>query len=328
MRLAHIREHNAAAGADWRRGGCARFRRLALVRPRGRPPTGGRGGSEPSPRRVLIRQPITTLDDHLGRGLRVEALADLVERLRPARDRRRRCRPRRRRSRLRPADPPPARLRDFYAFERHVRTMWERRDGDPRGVVSPADLLLLQRLRDPRARRPGLGAGGVGGAGLRARGRRDRRHAAFDLPEERADEAIGGYFVLNDWSARDLQRDETAVRLGPAKGKDFAATIGPWIVTPDELADGGPRRRQGRSSRGGDRRDLGRPRGSVGERPVRVRRSWSPAPPRTCACAPASSSAAGPSAAVACSRSGRTPSGATWSRATRSRSRSSGWVAS
>ena len=37
--------------------------------------------------------------------------------------------------------------------------------------------------------------------------------------------------------ARDLQRDETAVRLGPAKGKDFATSIGPWLVTPDELED-------------------------------------------------------------------------------------------
>ena len=43
--------------------------------------------------------------------------------------------------------------------------------------------------------------------------------------------------VLNDWSARDLQREETTVRLGPAKGKDFASSIGPWLVTPDELAD-------------------------------------------------------------------------------------------
>ncbi len=43
--------------------------------------------------------------------------------------------------------------------------------------------------------------------------------------------------IFNDWSARDLQRDETTVRLGPAKGKDFASSIGPWLVTPDELAD-------------------------------------------------------------------------------------------
>ena len=60
---------------------------------------------------------------------------------------------------------------------------------------------------------------------------------AIDLAPERAEEAIGGYMVFNDWSARDLQRDETTVRLGPAKGKDFATTIGPWLVTPDELAD-------------------------------------------------------------------------------------------
>ena len=43
--------------------------------------------------------------------------------------------------------------------------------------------------------------------------------------------------ILNDWSARDLQREETTVRLGPAKGKDFAITLGPWLVTPDELAE-------------------------------------------------------------------------------------------
>jgi fumarylacetoacetate (FAA) hydrolase len=60
---------------------------------------------------------------------------------------------------------------------------------------------------------------------------------ARDLPAERGEEAIGGFTILNDWSARDLQRDETAVRLGPAKGKDFASSLGPWLVTPDELAD-------------------------------------------------------------------------------------------
>jgi fumarylacetoacetate (FAA) hydrolase len=59
-----------------------------------------------------------------------------------------------------------------------------------------------------------------------------------DIPAERGEEAIGGYTIFNDWSARDLQRDETVVRLGPAKGKDFASSFGPWLVTPDELADG------------------------------------------------------------------------------------------
>ena len=58
-----------------------------------------------------------------------------------------------------------------------------------------------------------------------------------NVDEARGEEAIGGFMIMNDWSARDLQRDETAVRLGPAKGKDFATTFGPWLVTPDELAD-------------------------------------------------------------------------------------------
>jgi fumarylacetoacetate (FAA) hydrolase len=46
---------------------------------------------------------------------------------------------------------------------------------------------------------------------------------------------IGGFTVMNDWSARDLQRQEMRVGLGPAKGKDFATSLGPVVVTPDEL---------------------------------------------------------------------------------------------
>jgi fumarylacetoacetate (FAA) hydrolase len=49
------------------------------------------------------------------------------------------------------------------------------------------------------------------------------------------DSEIAGYTLLNDWSARDIQRREMTVGLGPAKGKDFATSIGPWLVTPDEL---------------------------------------------------------------------------------------------
>jgi fumarylacetoacetate (FAA) hydrolase len=50
-----------------------------------------------------------------------------------------------------------------------------------------------------------------------------------------AEGAIGGFTVLNDWSARDLQRLEMQVGLGPAKGKDFATSLGPVVVTPDEF---------------------------------------------------------------------------------------------
>ncbi|MCZ7557812.1 MAG: fumarylacetoacetate hydrolase family protein [Bacteroidia bacterium] len=52
-----------------------------------------------------------------------------------------------------------------------------------------------------------------------------------------ADEYIAGYMVMNDWSARALQMHEMKLNLGPAKGKDFATSIGPWLVTRDEIAD-------------------------------------------------------------------------------------------
>jgi len=55
-------------------------------------------------------------------------------------------------------------------------------------------------------------------------------------PEE-ARAAIGGYCVMNDWSARDVQGREMTLGVGPSKGKDFATTIGPWVVTTDELED-------------------------------------------------------------------------------------------
>ncbi len=56
-----------------------------------------------------------------------------------------------------------------------------------------------------------------------------------NLSPEKAKQAIFGYTIMNDWSARDIQAREMKVRLGPAKGKDFATTIGPWIVTADEF---------------------------------------------------------------------------------------------
>jgi fumarylacetoacetate (FAA) hydrolase len=67
---------------------------------------------------------------------------------------------------------------------------------------------------------------------------------------------IFGYTILNDWSARYLQRKESKIGLGPAKGKDFATSLGPYLVTKDELA---PYRIAGRprSARGHWARDLG-----------------------------------------------------------------------
>ena len=58
-----------------------------------------------------------------------------------------------------------------------------------------------------------------------------------DIKKENANKMIAGYTILNDWSARDLQREEMQLNLGPAKGKDFANSFGPYMVTPDELTD-------------------------------------------------------------------------------------------
>jgi 2-keto-4-pentenoate hydratase/2-oxohepta-3-ene-1,7-dioic acid hydratase in catechol pathway len=55
------------------------------------------------------------------------------------------------------------------------------------------------------------------------------------LTPEQARDHVFGYTIFNDWSARDLQFREMAVKLGPAKGKDSATTLGPWLVTADEL---------------------------------------------------------------------------------------------
>ena len=56
-----------------------------------------------------------------------------------------------------------------------------------------------------------------------------------DIAVAEADAYIAGFTILNDWSARDIQREEMKVGLGPAKGKDFATSIGPCLVTRDEL---------------------------------------------------------------------------------------------
>lgn len=58
-----------------------------------------------------------------------------------------------------------------------------------------------------------------------------------NIKAEDADAYIGGLMIMNDLSARRLQMEEMLLNLGPAKGKDFATTIGPWLVTLDELKD-------------------------------------------------------------------------------------------
>jgi fumarylacetoacetate (FAA) hydrolase len=57
-----------------------------------------------------------------------------------------------------------------------------------------------------------------------------------NIKAEEADEYIAGFMIMNDMSARTLQMEEMKLNLGPAKGKDFSTVIGPWLVTPDEIA--------------------------------------------------------------------------------------------
>lgn len=241
MKIAHIRERHAPAGSPWRLAaaldaGDTPEHWLDLEVARRRSVVARPALAHDS---ALHRQPVTTLDDHLARGLRVQALRDLIDGFEP---------------RGGPADdiavliatdlefgPPilkPPSLRDFYAFEGHVRTMWERRGGEVPETWYRLPIFYfsnVSEIRGPDEPVCSPAASHELDYELEVAALVDT--PCVNLPPKRAEEAIGGYTVFNDWSARDLQREETAVRLGPAKGKDFASTFGPWLVTPDELAD-------------------------------------------------------------------------------------------
>jgi 2-keto-4-pentenoate hydratase/2-oxohepta-3-ene-1,7-dioic acid hydratase in catechol pathway len=138
-----------------------------------------------------------------------------------------------------PIQPPS--IRDFVAFEEHVEGVVKSIDAsegvvpewyeyptfyftNPNSLIATGDLMnppVCQRLDFE------LEVGVVVGAV-------DGRDGSNLTPAE-AREAIFGYTIFNDWSARDVQAREMKVRLGPAKGKDFATTLGPWIVTADEF---------------------------------------------------------------------------------------------
>jgi 2-keto-4-pentenoate hydratase/2-oxohepta-3-ene-1,7-dioic acid hydratase in catechol pathway len=130
----------------------------------------------------------------------------------------------------------PASLRDFVTFEEHVEGMalgagaaippeWYEAPtfyfSNTASIVGPFDDVAVP---------PGCAALDFELEVAAVVGRTGR-----DLAPAAARDHIAGYTVLNDWSARDLQAREMRVLLGPAKGKDFASTLGPWIVTADEL---------------------------------------------------------------------------------------------
>jgi fumarylacetoacetate (FAA) hydrolase len=137
---------------------------------------------------------------------------------------------------LRAPLPRPRSLRDGYAFRQHVETARKIRGlemipefdlfpvfyfSNHRGIVGPGNVTVqrahLERLDYELEAAVVLGKGGT------------------NLSASNADDAIFGMTIMNDWSARGLQAQEMKLNLGPAKGKDFATSLGPWLVTLDEL---------------------------------------------------------------------------------------------
>jgi 2-keto-4-pentenoate hydratase/2-oxohepta-3-ene-1,7-dioic acid hydratase in catechol pathway len=134
--------------------------------------------------------------------------------------------------------PNPPSLRDFFAFEDHVKTGFERR-GEPmppewyqipvyykgghRNIFGPDQEVPWPSFTKKFDYELELAA---------VIGKQGR-----NIKAEHARDYIAGFTIMNDFSARDIQRQEMKVRLGPAKGKDWATALGPWLVTPDEVGD-------------------------------------------------------------------------------------------
>jgi len=122
--------------------------------------------------------------------------------------------------------PVPPSFRDFYAFEGHATTGAGLRGVELASVWYEQPVFYFSNPGSFRG--PGEPIARPDGS----------ERLDFELEIGAvigADGEIAGFSLLNDWSARDLQRAEMAVGLGPAKGKDFATSMGPWLVTPDEL---------------------------------------------------------------------------------------------
>jgi len=141
-------------------------------------------------------------------------------------------------ARLHAPIPRPPTLRDFYAFEQHVRTANQNRGREvpenwykfpvfyftnPNTIFGPEEEIPYPAYSDALDYELEIAAI-IGKAGV-------------NISPEEAPKHIFGYTIFNDWSARDVQREEMRVALGPAKGKDFASSLGPVIVTAEEFPD-------------------------------------------------------------------------------------------
>jgi len=132
----------------------------------------------------------------------------------------------------------PPSVRDFYAFEAHVKKGFEKR-GEPmpkewyeipvyyrsgnHNIIGTDEDVLWPRFTEKFDYELELAAV-IGRQGS-------------NIPAAEAGSYIAGYMVMNDFSARDIQRREMRVRLGPAKGKEWCTALGPVLVTADEVGD-------------------------------------------------------------------------------------------
>ena len=139
-------------------------------------------------------------------------------------------------ARLHAPIPRPPTLRDFYAFEQHVRTANQIRGREvpenwykfpvfyftnPNSIFGPDEEVPYPSYTEQLDYELEI-AVIIGKAGV-------------NIQPEEAPKHIFGYTIFNDWSARDVQREEMKVKLGPAKGKDFASSLGPVIATAEEF---------------------------------------------------------------------------------------------
>ena len=134
--------------------------------------------------------------------------------------------------------PRPPSMRDGYAFRQHVETARKNRGLE---MIPEFDQFPVFYFTNHQAV--------IGPGPLHVRPRHLEKldfeleaaivvgREARDLTADNADEAIFGMTIMNDFSARVLQMQEMLLSLGPAKGKDFATGLGPYLVTMDELAD-------------------------------------------------------------------------------------------
>ncbi|HUI10453.1 MAG TPA: fumarylacetoacetate hydrolase family protein [Bacteroidota bacterium] len=140
--------------------------------------------------------------------------------------------------RLRAPLPEPTSVRDFYAFEQHVKKGFEKR-----GEQMPAEWYEIP-VYYQSTRQNVIGTGeDVPWPSFTEKFDYELEIAAVigrggkDISAGAARAHIAGFTVMNDFSARDIQRKEMRVRLGPAKGKDWCTAFGPVLVTTDEIGD-------------------------------------------------------------------------------------------